>query len=177
MNLEEQRIDGATVYSGVIVDVRLDRARLADGRVSRREVVEHADGVVVLPVDENGMCRMVRQFRYPFGRVMLEAPAGKVEKGEEHRTAAIRELSEETGLEAGRLIYMGGYCSSPGYSTETLHIYLALDLKKGEAHADDGEFLEVEELSLQELENEVMDGRVEDAKTALAVMLAKRFSD
>ena len=105
MDLTEKRIDGEVKYQGVIVRVRLDRVELCDGAYTRREVVEHPGGVCILPVDENGNCTMVRQFRYPFGRVMLEAPAGKLEYGEDPLDCAVRELSEETGYSADRLIY------------------------------------------------------------------------
>ena len=103
----EKRIDGSVLYNGIIVNVHLDRAELVNGDIVRREVVEHPGGVSVIPVEEDGTVWCVRQFRYPFGREMLEIPAGKLEKGEEPLPAAVRELSEETGLEAGRIIYLG----------------------------------------------------------------------
>ena len=171
----EKKIDGKTLYEGVIVNVRLDRAELVNGDVVRREVVEHPGGVTVIPVEEDGTVWCVRQFRYPFQREMLEVPAGKLEIGEKPLSAAVRELSEETGLEAGRMIYLGACCTSPGFSTEVLHIYLALELKHGDAHPDEDEFLNVEKHSLETLTEMVMSGEIDDAKTIIAVLKARRF--
>ena len=171
----EQRVSGETKYEGVIVNVHLDKARLVDGKIVSREVVEHPGGVAILPVEEDGTVWCVRQFSYPFGREMLETPAGKLEKGEEHRLCAVRELSEETGLTADELIYMGACCTSPGYSTEVLHLYLALGLHRGEMHLDEGEFLNVEKHSLGELTDMVMSGEIDDAKTIIAVLKAAKY--
>ena len=171
----EKRIDGEVKYRGVIVNVRLDRAELDNGAIVRREVVEHPGGVTVLPVDSDGQCYMVRQFRYPIGRMMLEAPAGKLEYGEDHRLSAERELSEETGLSADELIYMGPACSSPGISTEVLHLYLALGLHTGKSHPDENELLNVEKISLSELSDMVMRNEIDDAKTALMILKAEKF--
>ena len=171
----EKKIDGKTLYEGVIVNVRLDRAELVNGDVVRREVVEHPGGVTVIPVEEDGTVWCVRQFRYPFQREMLEVPAGKLEIGEKPLPAAVRDLSEETGLEAGRMIYLGACCTSPGFSTEVLHIYLALELKHGDAHPDEDEFLNVEKHSLETLTEMVMSGEIDDAKTIIAVLKARRF--
>lgn len=175
MELKEKRIDGELKYHGIIVDVCVDRAELADGRIAKREVVKHPGGVTILPVDEEGNCFMVRQYRYPAERVMLEAPAGKLEYGEDHKICAVRELSEETGLTADELLYMGAFYTSPGFSTEKLHIYLALGLHAGQSHPDDGEFLNVEKIKLSELVKMVMDGKIEDAKTVAAILKAERY--
>ena len=174
MEYFEQRIDRDDKYHGIIVDVHLDHVRLDDGSIARREVVEHPGGVTILPVDEAGNCYMVRQFRYPAGHMMLEAPAGKLEYGEDHRECAVRELSEETGFTADELLYLGGFYTSPGFSSELLHIYLALGLHAGESHLDEGEYLNVEKLPLQELVDMVMANQVEDAKTIIAVLKAEK---
>ena len=177
MDCFEKRIDGELKYQGVIVNVRLDRAELCDGSVVRREVVEHPGGATILPVDDEGYCYCVRQFRYPFGKLMLEAPAGKLGYGEDPRECALRELSEETGFTADEIIYLGPDCSSPGFSTELLHIYMARGLHKGESHPDEGEFLSVEKHHLDELADMVMSGEIDDGKTIIAVLKAKRILD
>jgi ADP-ribose pyrophosphatase len=177
MRCSEKRIDGETIYKGTIINVRRDRAELMNGKIVGREVVEHPGGVTILPVEEDGTVWCVRQFRYPFCREMLEAPAGKLERGERHKDCAVRELSEETGLTADELIYLGPCCTSPGFSTEVLHIYLALGLHQGEMHLDEGEFLNVEKHSMSELTNMIMSGELEDAKTIIAVLKAKRYME
>lgn len=171
----EKKIDGEVPYKGIIVNVHMDRAELVNGDIVRREVVEHPGGVTIIPVEDDGTVWCVRQFRYPFGREMLEVPAGKLERGEKPLPAAVRELSEETGLEAGRWVDLGAVCTSPGFSTEVLHIYLALGLKRGEAHPDEDEFLNVEKHSLDALTGMVMSGEIDDAKTIIAVLKARRF--
>lgn len=175
MEYLERPVGSVEKYKGIIVRVRLDDAELYTGKVVKREVVEHPGGVTILPVDEDGSCYMVRQFRYPFGRMMLEAPAGKLEYGEDHRECAVRELSEETGFTADELVYLGGCCTSPGFSTEVLHIYLAMGLHAGECHPDQDEFLNVEKIPLSQLSRMVMDGEIDDAKTIVAVLKAEKY--
>ena len=175
MECVEKRVDGELKYSGIIVKVRLDRAELENGKIVRREVVEHPGGVGILPVDENGVCYMVRQFRYPFSRQLLEIPAGKLEYGEDPLECAVRELSEETGFTADELIYLGKCLTSPGFSSETLHIYLARGLHAGRAHLDEDEFLNVEKHSLSELCEMAEHNELEDAKTVIAVLKAERY--
>lgn len=175
MECFEKKIDGETLYRGLIVNVRRDRAKLINGNVVGREVVEHPGGVTILPVEEDGTAWCVRQFRYPLCREMLEAPAGKLERGEDPIDCAVRELSEETGLTADELVYLGPCCTSPGFSTEILHIYLARGLHPGKMHPDADEFLNVEKQSLDSLVDMVMSGEIDDAKTIIAVLKAKYY--
>ena len=171
----EERIDGEIKYKGVIVTVRLDRARLENGKIVKREVVEHPGGVTVLPIDDEGYCYMVRQFRYCFGRTLLEAPAGKLEYGEDPTEAAIRELSEETGFTSEKLVSLGRCFTSPGFSCEVLHLYLALGLKSGQCHPDEDEFLDVEKIHISKLLEMAENNELEDAKTQIAVLRAVKY--
>lgn len=175
MEYFETKRGGETKYHGVIVDVTVDEVELHTGEKTKREVVHHPGGVAILPVDENGIAYVVRQFRYPFGKMILECPAGKLELGEEPRQAALRELSEETGLECGELLELGAIYATPGYCTETLYIYLALDLTQKEAHLDQGEYLNVERYPLSQLVELCMKGELSDGKTTVAVLKAARI--
>lgn len=175
MEYLEERVDGEYKYKGIIVNVRMDNARLFNGKTVKREVVEHPGGVTVLPVDSDGNCYMVRQYRYPIGQSMLEAPAGKLEYGEEPESCGLRELSEETGFNCGRLIDMGKFYTSPGISSECLYIYLALDLSAGETHPDEDELLNIEKIPLKKLADMVMAGEIQDGKTATAVLKAEKY--
>ena len=106
MELWEKTVESDTLFEGKIVTLKLDKAELPNGRVARREVVEHPGGVAILPLFDDGTVSIVRQFRYPFQEVVTELPAGKLEKGEDHRPAALRELEEEVGVpgaDPGRL--------------------------------------------------------------------------
>ncbi len=175
MKCIEKRLDGEIKYSGVIVRVRLDRAELENGKIVRREVVEHPGGVGILPIEEDGTCYLVRQFRYPFSRQLLEIPAGKLEYGEEPLGCAVRELGEETGFTADEMIDLGACYTSPGFSSEVLHLYLARGLHAGKRHLDEDEFLNVEKHSLGELLGMADRNELPDAKTVIAVLKAARY--
>ncbi|MBE6996928.1 MAG: NUDIX hydrolase [Ruminococcaceae bacterium] len=172
MDYTEKTLSCEEKYRGKIIYVHRDTVRLPDGAEAVREVVEHSGGVGVIPVDENGDVWCVRQFRYPFAAHLLEIPAGKLEPGEAPLECAVRELSEETGFTAAHYTDLGRLYPSPGYCRETLYIYMATGLTRGQAHLDKGEFLDVEKHSLDELYRMAMAGDLPDAKTAMAVIKA-----
>lgn len=175
MKLIEETVDSQIVFRGKIITVRLDTAKLENGKTASREVVEHPGGVCILPMEEDGTVYTVRQFRYPFGRVTEELPAGKLDGPEDHRLAALRELSEEIGAEPEELVYLGYLMASPGFSSEMLHMYLARGLHHGEQHPDEDEFLEVERTPFSVLVERVMAGELTDAKTVAAVLKTKEY--
>ena len=175
MELWEKTVDSRTLFEGKIVTVKLDQAQLVNGAVVSREVVEHPGGVCILPLFDDGTVSMVRQFRYPFQQVVTELPAGKLEKGEAHRPAALRELEEEVGVTCGKLTYLGCLYLSPGFSSEVLHMYLAQELKQGQCHPDEDEFLETERIPFSALLEQVMSGEIVDAKTVALVLKTKQL--
>lgn len=177
MDYTEEKLRRINGYTGIIVDVHTDMIRLPNGEITMREVVRHPGGVCVAAVSDDGMVTVVRQFRYPFARHLLELPAGKLEPGEDPLPAAKRELSEETGLEAEHWTALGAMYTSPGFSTETLYLYLATGLHQGEAHPDPNEFLDVEKMPLSQLIQHIDSGEIQDAKTVIGALRAQREID
>lgn len=172
MEFKEEMVSQETVYEGVIVNVRRDKARLMDGRITNREVVEHPGGVAVFAMDDQGRVALVRQYRYPMGEETLELPAGKLEPGEDPRDSGLRELAEETGLVPGTFEDMGCLYSSPGILAERIYLYFAKDLTQGPTHPDDGEFVETVWLPYQDLVDKARRGEIKDGKTLVGILKA-----
>ena len=175
MKFSEKQMSTKTVYEGRIVTVKNDTAELINGSVVYREVVEHPGGVAIVPVDDKGEVYMVRQFRYPIREELLEIPAGKLEYGEDPYDCAVRELSEETGCTAGKIIPLGPFYPSPGFSKEVLYIYLATQLVYGAMNLDEDELLAVETIPLDTLAERIMSGEIKDAKTIIGILKAKDY--
>ena len=170
----EKTVKSDIKYVGRIVTIRDDTVELQNGNLSHREVVEHNGGVGIVAVDDDGFVYLVRQYRYPMERELLEVPAGKLEQGEDPFECAVRELSEETGFTAGKMSYLGKLYPSPGHCRETLYLYLAQDLTGGARHLDPDEFLDVERYPFDEALRMVTDGTICDAKTSLGLLLAEK---
>ena len=157
-----------------MLNLRLDTLRLPSGRRAPYLVVEHPGAVVILAIDGEGRVLLVRQYRHPTGRSLLELPAGTRDAGEPPVACAERELREETGFRPGRLERMGGFYSAPGYCTEYLEAYLATHLEPGPLHSGDEEGLEVEALPLEDVLALAAAGGIEDAKSLAALLLYLR---
>lgn len=174
--LSEQQLTSSEIFDGRILRVMRDTVRLPGGHESVRERIEHIGAVCVIPVTEDGMVYVERQFRYPLSQVITEIPAGKLDSLTEDRLeAAKRELREETGLEAGKWIDMGLFYPAAAYSDEVITMYLARDLKQGQQELDPDEFLDVKKVPLSRLVEDVMNGKIPDAKTQVAVLKAARI--
>ena len=173
MDLIEKKISSEKIFDGRILHVRRDTVRLPNGEEASREVVDHPGGVCILALDDQNRVLLVSQFRYPYEKVLREIPAGKLEYGEDPREAAIRELEEETGAVAGDFRSLGELYPSPGYCGEIIRMYLAQDLRFGETDLDEDEFLTLERIPFSQLVQEVMDGKIKDAKTIAAALKAK----
>ena len=175
MDMRETQISGEYFFEGRIMKARVDEVRLPNGKQASREVCEHVGGVGVLPIDRDGNIILVRQFRYPFAAVTTEVPAGKLEKGEDHAACGRRELLEEVGCECSEFIYLGEMLPTPAYDTEITHMYLAKGLSFSCQSLDEDEFLDVEKIPLAEAVKLVMDGKIRDGKTQLAILKAARI--
>jgi ADP-ribose pyrophosphatase len=175
MEFFEKQVSSERVFSGRVINVRCDMVELVNGRHVSREVVEHPGGVAIVPLAENGDVLMVRQYRYCVSDALLEIPAGKLEAGEDPFECAVRELSEETGCRAGRIVPLGAMYTSPGFSRETLYIYLATQLEEGENHPDEDEFLSVVRVPFEEVVDKIMSGEIKDGKTIVGILKAKVF--
>lgn len=174
LELAERKLSREDIFHGRIVTVHVDTVSLPNGGTSTREVVDHPGGVAVLPLDGENNVLAVRQYRYPFGRTLLEIPAGKLDyPGEDPYEAGLRELKEETGAVPGVYKSLGRILPSPGCYGETLHLYLAQDLKMEEQHLDPDEFLNVERIPFGEMVRRCLEGEIEDAKTVASVLKAK----
>lgn len=170
MKHTERMIESEEIFRGKIIRVRRDTVELPNGKTAGREIVEHNGGVCILALDEEDCTYLVRQYRYAFEQELTELPAGKLEPGEDPAACALRELEEETGQRAGKLLYLGAIMPSPGFSREVLHAYLATELTAGEMHLDEDEFLDVERLPFSALYARVCAGEIQDAKTVFAVL-------
>lgn len=163
------------IYDGSILKLDLHEVILENQKPASREIITHSGGVGVLPITKEGRVILVKQYRKPFDCYTLEIPAGKREKGEEPVKCATRELLEETGIKAGLIKYLVEMYPSPGYTNETVYIYMAEDLSYGEAATDEDEFIEVLDYSLDEAYELVKSGDIKDAKTIIAITMAMNY--
>lgn len=174
-NIMETPVDTKRVFDGLILHIDHVTNRLPNGKLAAREIARHVGASAVVPVDAEGNVWLVKQFRAPVDRVLLEIPAGKLDyKGEDRLLAAKRELQEETGLTAGRWTHLTDIVTTPGFSDELISLYLAQDLSAGQSHPDEDEFLNVVRVPLSQLVEMIARGEVPDAKTVCAVMLANK---
>ncbi len=162
------------VYEGRVVNLYIETVQLPNGKTARREVVRHGGAVAMVPLHEDGRVTLVRQYRLPAGRDLLEIPAGTLEPGEDPLDCAVRELQEEVGLYPGKLTPLGGIFLAPGYSSEYIHLYLATDLRPSSLTGDDDEFLEVVTMPLDDVLRMIDDGQIADAKTITTLLLVAR---
>ena len=157
-----------------IINLRRDEVELSNGAPSMREVIEHPGGVTVAALTDENELLFVRQFRYPYGEVILEIPAGKLDTPDEDPTSAvIRELREETGAKCERLTFLGMYYPSPAILSEKIGMYVATGLHKGAQELDEDEFLDVVKVPFGEVVKMIMENKIPDAKTQTAVLKAK----
>lgn len=168
----DELISSEHVYRGRVVTLRIDTLRHSDGRCVQREVVEHHGAVAIVALADPRTVILVRQFRAAVGEHLLEVPAGTLEDGEEPAQCAARELEEEIGYLPGTLKPLFSQYLAPGYSSEVLHVFVAEHLTRSVANPDDDEDIEVVRVDVADVQGMILDGRIRDAKTIAALLVA-----
>jgi len=166
----EKKVSSQHIYHGHVVNMRLDTVQKASDRNTVREVVEHSDCVAIVAVDEQGKILLVRQFRHPVGKFLLEIPAGGIDPGEEPVDSVRRELQEETGYLPHGIERLGGFYSVPGYGTEYLHCFVATDLVPSSLVAEDTAGIELVRVSQDEIPGLIISGEICDGKSIAALL-------
>ena len=176
MNLDEKTVKSETVYEGRVISLIKDTVTLPNGDTATREVVTHRGGVGVIAEDENGNILFVKQFRYPYKEVVLEIPAGKRDSlDEDPLECGKRELKEETGATAKNFYSLGSLYPTPGYCGEIIWIFAAKGLEFGNQHLDSDEFLNVEKIPLEKAVEMVLEDKIKDSKTQIAILKYNEF--
>jgi len=164
------------IYTGHVINLRVDKVQLPSGQQTEREVIEHHGAVAIVALDSYKRMLLVRQFRYATGKELLEIPAGGIDSGETPEETARRELQEETGFYPGKLVHMCGFYSAPGFANEYLHVFLATDLTPAQLIADDTAEISVVRISLPELIPMIRRGDIEDAKSIASLLYYFNFN-
>ncbi len=172
-NLVEKTIGRSTAFQGCLLRLDVDQVELPDGNTAPREYIRHPGGVGVVALTDQNEVLLVRQYRYPYGEILTEIPAGKRDPGEDPLTTGMRELEEETGYRAATYTPLGTLYPTPGCCDEMVYLYLATGLTAADAHPDEDEFLEVERCPLDEMVKRVMAGEITDAKTQIGILKTK----
>lgn len=173
--LKESQLSTEQIYKGSLLDVRRDEITLPNGKTSTREYIKHPGAACIIPVLPDGKIALIKQYRYPVQTEMIELPAGKLDPGEEPEDCARRELEEEIGYSANKLIFVCNIHPAIGFASEKMWIYLAEDLVKTTENTDHDEFLEIMPTSLAEAVKMVWDGKITDVKTIIGLLWAERL--
>jgi len=170
--LDELRLTTEDVFNGNLLRVKKDTVLLPDNRTACREYIRHPGAVAVVPVLDDGRVVLVKQCRYPLDTVMWEIPAGKLDKGpdEDLLECAKRELGEETGYEAGEWEYLFPIATTPGFSDEIIHLFVARGLTEHTQHPDEDEFITCKAFTMDEIKSMILSGDFYDAKSICALL-------
>ncbi len=168
--MTEKTLSSQPIFSGQVVNLRVDTVQMPDGSEATREIVEHAECIAVVAIDNEDNILLVKQFRKPVEKELLEIPAGGIDPGEDPETAVRREMREETGYLPRKLESLGGFYSAPGYCTEYLHLYLASDLTPSRLTAEDTESIELVRVPVSQIMSLINSGSICDAKSIAGLL-------
>ena len=175
MIVEEKTISSDRIYTGKVISLKVDTVEIENKGYQKREIVEHQGAVAIVALTDDDKVVLIKQFRKPIEQVIWEIPAGKLEIGENPKDCAIRELKEETGYSATNINLIHKFFTSAGISNPKIYIFLATGLSKGEPEFDEDEIIEKYEIDINEARNMVINNEIEDAKTAIGILLAKEL--
>ena len=167
---EEKTLSSQLVYEGRAVRLRIDTVQMPSGRETTREIVEHGDCVAIIAIDADDNVLLVKQFRKPVGKELLEIPAGGIEADEDPVTAVRREMQEETGYLPRKVERLGGFYSSPGFCTEYLYLYLATGLTPDQLYAEDTENIRLNRVPISQIPGLIASGNICDAKSIAGLL-------
>jgi len=170
MDQQEKTINSEEVFSGKIINVRVDQVLVPNGNKADREIVEHLGGVCIIAIADNNKILLVEQFRKPIEGNLLELPAGKLEKDEDSLECAKRELIEETGYRAGSIEFLFSFYTSPGYSDELIHLYGASNLEEVGVDPDEDEIIINHMIEQKEIIKMINMGKIKDSKTIVGLL-------
>ena len=168
--VEEETLSSRLIYEGQVVKLRVDTVKMPDGRETTREIVEYSDCVAIIAIDADDNVLLVKQFRKPVEKVLLEIPAGGIDPGEDPVTTVCRELREETGYLPRKVKRLGGFYSAPGYSSEYLYLYLATDLTSSPLHAEDTDSIRLVRVPVAQISSLITSGSICDAKSIAGLL-------
>lgn len=175
MNTEHDQapavLSSEQVFKGRVVELLVDTVREGE-KTYRREVVRHPGGACAVALFDDGTLALVKQYRHPPARFVLELPAGKLEPGETPEVCARRELEEEVGVTAGRFQPLAEFFTTPGFCSEKLWVFLATDLRETMRSHEDDEIIEVIRIPLSTAQMMIATGEIDDAKTIIGILLA-----
>jgi ADP-ribose pyrophosphatase len=173
------KVSGTRAYHGRVISLDVDEVRFPDGSIGSLEMIRHPGASAVVPLLEDGasdpQVLLIRQYRYAANGYLYEVPAGRLDEGESPMECAHRELTEETGYRAQRVEHLFTMFTTPGFTDEKIHLFLASGLTAGEAHREADEFMELVPTRLSEALSMIERGEIQDAKTALALLYAANF--
>lgn len=175
MIFEEKTMKSEKIYEGRVLSLRLDTVELPDQKYTKREIVDHPGAVAIIPITEDNKVILVKQFRKAVEESLLEIPAGKLEIGEDPVGCALRELKEETGFACEKIQFLIEFYTSPGFSNEKMHLFLATGLSEGVAEPENDEYIEVVTIDFDELLSMIYNGKITDSKTIIGMIMANNY--
>jgi ADP-ribose pyrophosphatase len=174
-DLEEKTVSSEKIFEGKIIKLFFDKVMLPNNKMATREKVWHPGAVAVVPLTSENEVILIKQYRYPIEEVLIEIPAGKLDKDESPIKCAERELQEEVGAVGGNLIHLSSFHTTPGFSNEFLHLYLAVNFEKKDNNPDEDEFLQILSVPIKECTDWVFEGKIKDAKSIIGILMAGEY--